>query len=424
VSQASHEELLTRVEGEGKVRLVYGDEGIERVEVHIVEAPRFIEYVMRGRRPHEAPEIASRICGICSVSYQMAAAKAFEAGMGIDVPHEQERLREAIFTAEHIKSNVLHILYLQLPDLLGARSSLEVFKRDPHLHKMAVDLFMWSRKAMKVLGGRYHNVVNVRIGGVYSMPEQSEVRALSLEAEKAITNARALSEFVLESVERLPKYQQEMRKMALCSSVDYVLVSREICYEGRRFDVSRFEEEVAAEQVPYSNSLRYRTREGEVYVVGPISRLSTSFYSLRGEVRRMLKTYGFAPPFRNMHCSVVARAAELYEFIMRLAEFIDSYRPEQVEAREENIAPGIYWGAVEAPRGILYHRYRVGERGTIEEANIIPPTSQNLLAMEKFSLEHLRRIGMAGVNASREEAAKEVEKVIRQFDPCISCSVH
>ncbi|MGB9725585.1 MAG: Ni/Fe hydrogenase subunit alpha [Fervidicoccaceae archaeon] len=424
MSLASHEALLTRVEGEGKVKLIFGDKGIERVEVHIVEAPRFIEYAMRGRKPAEVPEIASRICGICSVSYQMAASTAFERGMGIDVPYEQERLREAIFTAEHVKSNVLHILYLQLPDILGASSSLEVFKKDPSLHKMAVDLFMWSRKVMRILGGRYHNVVNVRIGGVYRMPEQSEVRSLSVEAERAITNARKLSEFVLENIERFPRYEQKIRKMALCDSVDYPLVSREICYEGRRFDVSEFEDEVLPEQVSYSNSLRYRTKAGEIYVVGPISRFSTSFYSMREEVRRMLKSFGFSPPLRNIHCSVVARAAELYEFILRLADFIDSYRPEQVEVKEIAIAPGVYWGAVEAPRGILYHRYRVNERGTVEEANIVPPTSQNLLAMEEFSMEHLRKIGLVGGEELRGEMVKEVGKVIRQFDPCISCSVH
>lgn len=424
MSVSSQEALLTRVEGEGKVKLVFGDRGLERVEVHIIEAPRFIEHVMRGRKPAEVPEIASRICGICSVSYLMASATAFERGMGIEVPYEQERMREAIFAAEHVKSNILHILYLQLPDLLGASSSLEVFKKDPSLHKMAIDLFMWSRKVMKVLGGRYHNVVNIRIGGVYDMPESSEVRALSVDAEKAITNARKLSEFVLENVDKLPKYEQKIRKMALCSYIEYPLVSREICYEGRRFDVSKFEDEVIPEQVPYSNSLRYRTKAGEIYVVGPISRLSTSFYSLGEEVRRMLKSFGFSPPFRNMHCSVVARAAELYEFVLRLADFIDSYKPEQIDVREINVAPGVYWGAVEAPRGILYHRYKVGENGRVEEANIVPPTSQNLLAMEQFSMEHLANIGLDGGREMREKMIAEVGKVIRQFDPCISCSVH
>jgi coenzyme F420-reducing hydrogenase alpha subunit len=109
---------------------------------------------------------------------------------------------------------------------------------------------------------------------------------------------------------------------------------------------------------------------------------------------------------------------------LRLADFIDSYRPEQVEVKEIAIAPGMYWGAVEAPRGILYHRYRVNERGTVEEANIVPPTSQNLLAMEEFSMEHLRKIGLVGGEELRGEKVKEVGKVIRQFDPCISCSVH
>ncbi|HEU97389.1 MAG TPA: hypothetical protein ENO36_00835 [Fervidicoccus fontis] len=188
--------------------------------------------------------------------------------------------------------------------------------------------------------------------------------------------------------------------------------------------MSEFEDEVLPEQVSYSNSLRYRTKAGEIYVVGPISRFSTSFYSMREEVRRMLKSFGFSPPLRNIHCSVVARAAELYEFILRLADFIDSYRPEQVEVKEIAIAPGVYWGAVEAPRGILYHRYRVNERGTVEEANIVPPTSQNLLAMEEFSMEHLRKIGLVGGEELRGEMVKEVGKVIRQFDPCISCSVH
>jgi coenzyme F420-reducing hydrogenase alpha subunit len=424
MSVTTYETRLTRVEGEGLVKLIFGERNIERVEVHIVEAPRFVEYIMRGRKPAEIPEIASRICGICSVSYQVAAATAFERGMNIEVPYEEESLRNAIFISEHIKSNILHVLYLQLPDILGVSSSLEVFKKNPDLHKMAMDFFMWSRKAMKILGGRYHNIVNIRIGGVYKMPERSDVMSLSVEAEKAITNARKLAEFVFENVEKLPKYKQDMKMMALCDSINYPIVSKEICFDGRKFDVSGFEEEIKEEQVPYSNSLRYKTKLGEIYVVGPISRFSTSFFNLSEEVRRALRSFGYAPPLRNIHCSVVARAAELYEFSLRLADFIDSYRPVQVEAKEVQIAPGIYWGAVEAPRGILYHRYKVNEKGVVEEANIIPPTSQNLIAMEDFSMQHLSNLGLLGGENMKDEIAREVEKVIRQFDPCISCSVH
>jgi coenzyme F420-reducing hydrogenase alpha subunit len=416
--------LLTRVEGEGRANIVVGDGKIKRIEVHIFEAPRFIEFGLKGRKPIEAPEITSRICGICSVSYQMASAKAFEYGMGIEVPYEEEEMRKAIFINEHIKSNVLHVLYLQLPDLLNASSSLEVFNKNPEIYKMATDLFMWSRKFMKVLGGRFHNIVNIRVGGVYSMPEKKEVEALSSQSERAITYARKLSEFVLDNQDKFPSYEQKIKPLVLCDAIEYPFISRNICSDEMRFEISKFEEEVIPEQVPYSNSLRYRLRSGENYVVGPISRFNTSFYNLRGEVRRMLKSYGYMPPLKNMSYSIVARIAELYEFILRITDFIDNYRYVQVNEKSFEIKEGTYYGAVEAPRGILYHRYTVNKRGLIEDANIIPPTSQNLISMEAFSMYHLEKIGLINKAEQLEKAHQEVQKIIRLFDPCISCSVH
>ncbi|MGB9830916.1 MAG: nickel-dependent hydrogenase large subunit, partial [Fervidicoccus fontis] len=102
----------------------------------------------------------------------------------------------------------------------------------------------------------------------------------------------------------------------------------------------------------------------------------------------------------------------------------DNYRYVQVNEKSFEIKEGTYYGAVEAPRGILYHRYTVNKRGLIEDANIIPPTSQNLISMEAFSMYHLEKIGLINKAEQLEKAHQEVQKIIRLFDPCISCSVH
>ena len=129
---------VTRVEGHGNISVRVKDGTITRLELQIVESPRFFEAFLRGRRWDEAPHIACRICGICSVGHTTAAVKAIEAATGIEVSEQTRMLRKLILNAEQLQSHVLHLYFLAVPDFLGVGSVILLASTHPQVVKRAL----------------------------------------------------------------------------------------------------------------------------------------------------------------------------------------------------------------------------------------------------------------------------------------------
>ncbi len=411
--------LLTRVEGEGQVVLKSAGGKVAGVEVRITEAPRFFEYIVGGRRYSEVPDLTSRICGLCGVSYMLTAAKAFEKCLSVEVPEDEERLRLAILAAERVKSHAIHVVYLHLPDFLELGSLSELAESYSHILRRGMEIALWARKAMEVMGGRFHNVVNVRVGGVYSFPEASKVAKLRQELPRVLEGFLDVARFVM-GLGNIPGEAHRLRYMAVRDGDTYPWVgSGVITDDGSYAGADAFESFVLTEQVGYSNALRYRLPTGEPYVVGPLARYNLYSGRLRREVRKFLEEYGYGGPLKNVYQSVVARIAEIYQTLLELQEFFDEYREKSVaRAEPASAVRGPCVAVTEAPRGILYHRYALDGELRVRSCNIITPTAQNLASMEEVIMS-----GLTGVDA--DARAVEVAKgIVRSYDPCISCSVH
>jgi len=415
--------LLTRVEGEGEIHVYVREGRLQDVEVRITEAPRFFEYIVVGRRPIDVPDIVSRICGLCGVSYILTAVRAFERGLSIEVPEQVELYRRALHGAERIKSHILHAYFMHLPDLVEVRGSDELFQRNPQLFRDAFRVLEWSRKAMTVLGGRFHNVVSIRIGGVYGYPRREEVAKILRDVADVERSLLRLADFVL-SLD-IPSFRQDMKFLALYDRSEYPEMAEKVAlydYSGsvEFYDLKDFEKIVRVEQKPYSNALRYRLTSGDPYVVGPLARFNIGYRHLRGEVRDKLEEHGWRAPLVNVYQSIVARIAETYNTLLFLKEFAEGYKEPVAEIAEVKVGPGEYLAAVEAPRGILYHRYVVDANGRISYANIVTPTAQNLAAMERLISGTVHQSSAV----SEEIVLRVGAEIVRCFDPCISCSVH
>ncbi len=411
--------LLTRVEGEGEVVLRTENGKMVGVEVRISEAPRFFEYIVRGRRYVDVPDLVSRICGLCGVSYVVTACRAFENCFEIEVPEYEEELRMAVLGAERVKSHVIHVAYLNLPDLIGLGSIGELFESYTHLFQSASKIVLWARKAMEILGGRFHNVVNIRIGGVYSFPSSEKVRALSRDLNEILNDFEGLARFVL-GLRSISEEVHKLRYMATACSGSYCWASNKLVLDdGTYFGVESFENYVLTEQVSYSNALRYRLVTGEPYLVGPIARYNNYMKYLREEVRELLEEFGWNRELRGVYQSVVARIAETYNTLLELRDFLSSYRERTVSSPPKvSRVRGPCVAVTEAPRGILYHRYLLDDNLRVRSSNIITPTAQNLACME-YLIE-----GKLYGSALDSKAVEVAKSLIRCFDPCISCSVH
>lgn len=410
---------LARVEGEGGVWVRVKNGKVDYVEVNIFEPPRFFEAFLRGRSYLEASDITARICGICPLAYVFAACRAMEKILGIDVPEEIRALRKIAFYGEWIESHVLHFAFLHAPDFLGYHSALEVAKDYPDFVRDAIAVRSWGNKAIEIIGGRPIHPIGFRVGGLYRIIRRGELEPLARDYDEVRRKGERLLEFILNL--DLPDVEYNMAIMSLKGRKEYPILDGMVANNlGWEFPEDSFEENVIVEQKKYSTGLHYRLRNDRPYITGPIARFNLNYSLLAPEVRDILERAGYRAPLKNTYQSIVARAAETLHSIIEIGRLVEEYSEPSVPYVEAAVRAGEAAAIVEAPRGMLYHRYKIDERGRILYANIVPPTTQNYAAME----DDIFKVGDLILSGTPEKAQQIVETTIRNYDPCISCSVH
>ena len=412
-------DYLARVEGEGAMSVRLKDGRVEHVELRIFEPPRFFEALLRGRSFLEAPDITARICGICPVAYQLSAVQAMEAICGIEVSEPVRQLRRLLYCGEWIESHALHVYMLHAPDFLGYESAIELARDAPAAVESGLALKKAGNQVMTVVGGREIHPINVRVGGFYRAPAKSELQALVDPLERA-------REIALETVRwtagfTFPERDVAGELVALSHPVDYAIErGRIVSDHGLDITPAQYDEHFTEEHVERSNALHSRRRDGGMYLCGPLARFALNGERLRPLSREAAHEAGLEPRCRNPFQSIVVRSIELVEACDEALHLIGCYEPPDAPSGAVEPAAGIGYGATEAPRGLLYHRYELDDEGTILDAKIVPPTSQNQLAIE----DDLRNVVGANAALADEDLRALCEQTIRNFDPCISCATH
>lgn len=412
-------EHLLRVEGEGEVVVYVDESGVaRRVEYRFTEAPRFFEYIVRGLHYTQVPDMVSRICGFCGVSYTLCAARAFESCLGIQVDERVERYRDLVHLAERVKSHVLHVAVMNLPDLVGARSIIEVGRFNTELFKLSASLFSAVDKLMRLAGGRFHNVVNIRVGGVFGEPRELG-KLVKYVREELFPSFEKLAERVLEIAESTRDRGWVPEECTVASS-KYPGSGVALYVGGEHFPADLFYERlVGVFQKPGSTTLRYRYRE-EPFIVGPLPRFNRYKESLRSETREFLEKYGWFRPLDSVYQSVVARIAEAYDALLTIEDTAEELSTSTFSTSTQLPGPGSEkqcFHVIEAPRGVLYMLFTLDGSGLVARSNIVTPTAQNVEAAEELACRTA-----TGLPAT--EAAAIAKRLIVNFDPCISCSVH
>lgn len=412
---------LSRVEGEGALHVRLKDNQVEHVELKIYEPPRFFEGFLRGREVREVPDIVARICGICPVAYQMSACHALEKALGIDVAPETRALRRLLYCGEWIESHALHVYLLHAPDFLGYESGISMAADHRDVVERGLRLKRIGNTLLEVLGGRAVHPVNVAVGGFYKAPRTSELRALLPDLEWGLQASIDTLQFVAGF--EFPELNVDYESVSLRSEEEYPMNSgRIVSSRGLEIDVTEFEQNFREQHVPHSTALHcVRLPEETDYLLGPLARVNLCFEQLPPVARREAERCGIAWPSQNNFHSIAARAIELIVAYEEAIRIIDNYNgpptPSRIDIRP---GPGEGCHATEAPRGLLYHRYRIGDDGLIAEARIVPPTSQNQGQIEA----DLRSFLPAVVHLDDQTATRRCEHLIRNYDPCISCATH
>ncbi|WAJ42897.1 Ni/Fe hydrogenase subunit alpha [Mycobacterium sp. Aquia_216] len=409
---------LTRVEGEGALHVTLKDGALESVELNIYEPPRFFEAFLRGRKYTEPPDLTARVCGICPVAYQVSACNAIEDVCGIDVDEDLTALRRLLYCGEWINSHVLHIYLLHAPDFLGYTDIVGMSRDHAQVVERGLSLKKAGNQLIEFVGGRAIHPVNVRLGGFYSVPTRLEFKPIAEQLRRALDSALATVEWV--SGFDFPDVEFDHEFLALTASDRYPIENGTIARSaGPSFAVADFANHVVESQVPHSTAL-HATLDGGRHLTGPLARYSLNSSALSPVAAQAAARAGLSAQCRNPFRSIIVRAVEVVYAVEEALRIIADYQRPSRPFVDVPARAGVGHGVSEAPRGLLYHRYQLDQNGLVSAATIIPPTSQNQAAIEA----DLARI--VSDNLSLDDAALTTlcEKLIRSYDPCISCSTH
>jgi sulfhydrogenase subunit alpha len=412
-------EALARVEGEGAMQVRIRDGEVENVELQIYEPPRFFEAFLRGRSFTEAPDITARICGICPVAYMTSAFNAMEDALGVEVSDGIRALRRLMYCGEWIESHSLHVFLLHAPDFLGFESAWAMARDHREVVEGGLKIKATGNDLLRTIGGRAIHPINVRVGGFFKAPSRSELDALV----PGLEEARELAHKSVAWVSKLdfPDFEQDYQFVALHHSDRYAIEDgRLVSSSGLDIGPGEYEEHFTELQVPHSTALQSRMTDGGTYFLGPMARYSLNSAQLSELAREAAEEAGLGESCRNPFKSIVVRAVEILYAFDEALRLIADYEPPDPPAVDSAARTSVGTGWSEAPRGMLWHRYRLEEDGSIAEARIVPPTSQNQARIEQDLLEFVR----PRVDLSDDRLQWECEQAIRNYDPCISCSTH
>ncbi len=410
--------ILARVEGEGALSLTIKNNTIETIQLRIYEPPRLFEKFLEGREPNEVIDAVARICGICPVAYQMSAVHAIESIFDLQITPWVRELRRLLYCGEWMESHGIHIHMLALPDFLGYNSVMEMAKDHPDIVSRGMTLHALGNELMALIGKRSVNPVSVCVGGFYKALDPSEVKKV---CDKFIAHLPMAEELLRWSATLpLPDITQAFTCVSLHHPSEYAMnEGRIISSSGLDIDNTDFDQHFKETQVAYSTAL-HCTLDGKSYLTGPLARVNNNYAELPAQVKQKIEQCGIPFPSQNMFHSIVARAIEIYYAMHEAIRIMQNYTVDT--AHVDYIAQaGVGFGATEAPRGLLWHRYELDANGLVKTSRIVPPTSQNQarieedlrLSLEKYGLEH-----------SDQELRLHSEMTIRNYDPCISCSTH
>ena len=412
-------DYLTRVEGEGSLLVKIKNNKVSEVEFKIFEPPRFFEAFLRGRHFTEVPDITARICGICPVAYQMSSIHALEDILQFKPDRQIRELRRLLYCGEWIESHVLHIYMLHAPDFLGYEDAIQLAGTSPEIVNKALQLKKAGNDIVNLLGGREIHPINVRVGGFYKIPSKREFNKLAEKLKRAkdiaIETVRLTSSFTF------PEFEQNYEFVALKHPEEYPFnEGKLVSNKGLDITVNEYENYFREEHVRHSNALQSSKNADGIYFVGPLARYNLNFDKLPDSIKELAKEVNMLPPCNNPFRSITVRAIETLYACQEALRIIEQFEMPEKPFVDVQPREGTGYGCTEAPRGILYHKYRMDANGIIQEAKIVPPTSQNQKQIENDLFSFVSK----NINLPTDELTWKCEQTVRNYDPCISCATH
>jgi len=414
---------VTRVEGHGNIHIDVDKGEVKNVTWSVPEAPRFFEAMVVGRDCRELQPITSRICGICSIGHTFSSLKATEAAFGITISEQTRRLRKILNHGENLQSHVLHVGYLALPDLLHVGSVIPLASTHKEAVLLVVKLHRLANETCDIVGGRTTHPITTCIGGFTKVPKEKDLAALRTRFQEALGDLKTLAAVVKSVAGGLPDFIRETEYVSLSDPTEYAL------YDGmiKSTDVK--------DPIPVDQYLRvtneYMTDQStakwakfnrDSYMAGSLARFNNNHAQLPPVAAAVARDLGLSAPCHNPYFNTVAQVVESVYSAEKTIAHIDWLLDKGVKEENMSFKPreGRGVGAVDVPRGILFHDYTYDKDGKCVKANCIIPTNQNHANIQK----DMDKLVPLFKDRGKDALQLMLEMLVRAYDPCISCSTH
>ncbi len=412
---------ITRVEGHGNIVLDVKNGEIKELRLDIVEAPRFFEAMLQGRPITEAQAITSRICGICACGHSTTSLQASEAALGIKVDEQTKTIRKIIMHAENLTSHILHFHFLVAPDLLGVPSVLPLAESHPDVVLRALRMKKAANDLCDIFAGRHTHPITMRLGGFCYFPKESDIKAMRDHLEKELIPDLWETVKLFKTL-KFPVFSRKTEYLALSNPNEYAFIEGDIASsDGGKTPIQDYKKKINETVVPHSSAKHAHTPKS-AYMVGALARFNINSKQLNAEGKKAAAELGLAAPDYNPYHNSVAQLVECVHMTYDAVRLMDDLLKKKLKLAlpKVEIKAGRGVGVVEVPRGTLYHEYGCDEQGTINFANCIIPTGQNLANIE----EDFRKLVPEILDQPKDKIALLMEMLVRAYDPCISCSAH
>jgi coenzyme F420-reducing hydrogenase alpha subunit len=410
-------EHITKIEGHAKLHVKVANGKIESVQLKVLEGARFFEGILKDRKYNDISHIASRICGVCSVVHAITSIKAVENAFGVKVTEQTRQLREVLNIGGIIQSHALHLYFLTLPDYAGAESALAMAKTNKALIERALRLKRLGNQIVLTLAGRDVHPIGCVIGGFATIPSHKQIHLL-------LDELKACKKDAVETVKlfmglKYPEFKKKASHFALAGGTYFYSDEIVGCEAGKSFKTKNYSTHFK-EYLREGSPAEFATKEGKSYLVGALARVCNNVELMTTEAKQYAKD--ICAEKDNPFMNIPAQALEILEGINRSIIVLSNLDIKDEDPKWFKAKPCECKGtaACEAPRGILFHSYEFTKDGYCTKAGIVTPTTQNLKHMEESIKEFLPSL----LDKSPMVVKQEIEKLIRGYDPCISCSTH
>lgn len=416
-------ENITKIEGNASLKVTVENDAVKDLKFIIADYRRFYTTAVKGKPIIAVPSFLSRICGTCSVAHLFASLTAIERSQGIEVTEQTKLLRRLAYDGLLIRDHSLHLYFFVLPDVLGLDSILDIpDEADNFGHVLLHDSFDIKRLGTDItnviIGAAIHAPLPT-VGGFLKNPDPTKFPEL-------ISRLEAIRPQVLRGIKTFFDWKESFVRnsnyLAVRNDKQFDFLEGDVVNSnGKRIPVAEFRNYLKYVQIPYSQAEGYEFSDTQKdYLVGSLARINLNKDLLHPRTKADVTAYISAFPSNNIYHNNLAQAIEVLQAIDDAIDILKTIKIADEKPVRKPAQSGLGVGLVEAPRGILYHMAKVNDKGIIEDYDVVVPTAQNQINIENDLKDYFNK----NLDKNEDVLRLDAEKIIRAYDPCMSCATN